>query len=555
MTDRVQPLGIVERWRHQRLSLAGFSPRARAALLVGLAFAALSAALLLEEAIPLTVPFKRLPLDLGNDEWTLEPLLVVGVATAAEACGLFLLVCALDRRGPGTRIATTAALGFPGAMLMVNLATDSTAPTTFRVCGGVVTAGVVGAVMISSRRNSPTWAAGALAAAPWCVASAGAVWPMDPLNHMNFVGYVFAVADQMDIVIAVAFLWQLLEGVNATVAGPAMATMHLVRRRREAFAAFVAIVVAWLTAGFAGILPARLGGHASEWESMRHAVWLWPWVIAIAALLVLLERRSVVGTMNEHTARAVLVFGVAWEGVRLVGSGTWLASFAFPWNSSARGRAQQISMRVADQTNRWHAILIVLALLFGLVLLRTPARRSQGVMLVLLGLWSLPTAWTLARGEYAPVGSAGKLLMLNVALVVIVVALTVIRTTKGMSPRPGDVLFLVVFTILGAAGPLSSIGSTIIGHAIFYLGLVFGPLWTFAFGARNINVKNGGSPQVLIALVGVAALTLGLALFDVSVGLLSAGSGMGEVGGLRLILVVPCAGILSLAAASSSSFR
>jgi hypothetical protein len=96
-----------------------------------------------------------------------------------------------------------------------------------------------------------------------------------------------------------------------------------------------------------------------------------------------------------------------------------------------------------------------------------------------------------------------------------------------------------VFSLLALAAPAHDLLREEVSSAVFYAALVLPVLYLFFADAETYQPQERRAPVLLLAVLGLTATSLGVALLRVSLGTLTPETG--ETGFIRYVLVVPLA--------------
>lgn len=196
--------------------------------------------------------------------------------------------------------------------------------------------------------------------------------------------------------------------------------------------------------------------------------------------------------------------------------------------------------------------LVVLAGVLGLVLLRTPGRRSAGLFAVAFVLWAAPRAanvalWvTAGRPPSLPsVTGAFDPVTFDTALTLVVLCLAVAWWRGRRHPLEPRILLLllvvstaVVFADIVLYTPLRS--------ALFAVGLAAPVAYQFLFDAAPLNQPGASRPTRVLATTGLACSALTLAMVEFHLGRLTPQSNLDPALG-AVLFAVPFAVLTVLA--------
>jgi hypothetical protein len=564
-------------WRVRRLSLCGLSGADRALVLVALAALVPSALVIVAIGIDRQGSaddrLSVLLTWLGGDVVSLErgltgvPAVVTIAALIGFAGGGAAFAVAALR--PGARLPRLTLLGvafcvasftsvfkvvadtlqgLPRSDLRGNADAALTAYEALAWCGLLAAVGLA-VTPLALQRRAPAVTA-VLAGGPYLlgvlaylvagdaahVMAEGSIIPTLPIR-----GYVSGIVGQEIGPVAVFSAALLLWGIAASTRGSrdvAAGVARVLGRFPRAVLAFVAAKALWVLLGLAGALPRAAGGGWDVWAHSR-ADGILSWAVALAfgalaAWWLAEPRRIRVGERGSAIGVLVVVLcitsGATSQVLTLSG-----AQISRAWSAGAAADP-------LDSTYAWLAgggstIVIVAAFvaagLVGVRLVRRPAQRAGGVLLILFAAWSAPRLITvigdLLSDPLARVGEgnfvegtlrgcescAGQRAgyvdpvtfdaTLTLAVVGVVVMATVKRGRIRVSPGP---LVLVLVTSSMTTYVAKLVPNDFRVGMMFYLGLIFPVAYQFLADAKELNEHTVNRRARVLAVTGIAALAL-----------------------------------------------
>ncbi|MCL4290999.1 MAG: hypothetical protein KJ051_12095 [Thermoleophilia bacterium] len=321
----------------------------------------------------------------------------------------------------------------------------------------------------------------------------------------------------------------------------------------------------WLGFGYAERLPGALRGSTEAWqESIDNG----PvgWVLALELVLILavvLVRARSRGDGFERLGGPVAALSLGFASTFLVFAlMLLLVEYALVLPTAAVGRwladtaGWFVEPRVASA-----AVVgtVVGAAVLGFLLRRLRVHGSTALFLAVVAVWGLPrattTAWRVVAGiDSEPPFRSVALVTLDAAVTVALAVLALLWWAgRQRAVGPGALLVaLVVSTLVAHPGVFLPSGWKT--GMLFYLALVYPPLWQFVLDAASLNEPTADRPARVLRAAGLAALLLVVAAVNVAVEIAAPGKTtvladfLGQVG--RYFLIVPLAALLVLAAST-----
>ncbi len=315
--------------------------------------------------------------------------------------------------------------------------------------------------------------------------------------------------------------------------------------------------LAWLAAGYAGVLPTALGGWSPEWrESMQDGPIGWGIALALVAIagwwLAHPHRRRISRLGFRRAALFVAVGFASWSllmgGLGLlvqVADGLPLpAPSPMPGlercgTAWADGGPAYALLCLQDAFAGWILVAqigtVLAALVIGAVLLRRRRAIPIALFLLAVGVWALPRAANAVRflvfGD-APAGTDAigtvELATLDTA-VTLMVAVLAVGWWRGRGPRADPWalgLVLVVVTTMTRGATLILPGWSL---PLFYVALVFPLLYELTLDSEEMNRASPDRSARVLQAVGLRAGALTLLFVGLAAGFASPDDGTGIV--------------------------
>ncbi len=583
--DRTRPRPAGRRllawWRGRRLELSTLPPAARTLTLAAFAACGLAGFAIVAIGAGWTIPGGADPYT-GPEGETAVPRLLLGLTYLGLALAAAVLTAGSLEAGWRRPRLTRAAVGFVAGAVAAG-------------CAGLTgeVAGTFGGSLLPARALA--WAALPLALAlPLAPARLLAPRPRvaAALAAAPFLlvglGYAFASGDQAlvggelvsersivsaSLVLAVTDLGVAL---GLLLLWGAFASARQARDYGELGAAALARVpwvvgillagkLVWLGFGYAERLPGALRGSPEAWqESIDNGPFGWALALELALLAtVVLLRARPRGDGFERLGGPVALTSVGLAAPFLVFAlMLLLVEYAFVLPTSAVGRwiadaaGWFVEPRVASA-----AVVgtVVGAAVLGFLLLRLRVHTSAAIFLALVAAWGLPraitTAWRIVVGvESEPPFRSVALVTLDAAFTAALAVLALLWWAgRQRAVGPGALLVaLAVSTLVAHPGVFLPSGWKT--GMLFYLALVYPPLWQFVLDAASLNERTADRPARVLRAAGLSALLLVVAAVNVAVEIAAPGKTtvladfLGQVG--RYFLIVPLAALLVLAAST-----
>jgi hypothetical protein len=558
-----------------RLTLAGLDPQAKVLAVAGLVVLTLASAFVLALGFGWSIPGGTDQVPNGES----APLQVPRVATTLAYLGLGIGAAIGTAAAQGLsgrwEWAVRAGIGFVGAALAGTLLQAArfleanplgfgTITEAAQICGwiGLACAVAVACTPPKYARKAPSVFVCA-AAAPALLACALYLPTRNVSGPPGIVAYsthgvlafgVLSIFGVLAIVVSVFVLWQAIAGIRASRAGATRFSSRLNGRPLIWLGAFLAVKLAWLGFGYAGLLPTVLGGGSDSWADSRHDGLL-SWVIAIcfasAALLAL--ARLPLHRIDERGLRPVAIGLVAAFTGFFFLAGVALLAYAALGSFSDQGALRS---GVVDAINwlgenlRWSTVIAVYAAaLLALILLLTRRRWVGLPFLVVFAVWAMPRALsaTPGLGDAEPFRSLGINVVTFDAVLTLALAGLLLAwwlNWQRLLPPAELALILGVSTLVAHA-------STVFGswdsELYFYVALVLPAAFLFLFDARALNREDPTRRRRVLAAVASASVLLTLVAIQIVFD--QAGPGHVSQGALvQVVMAVPIAGVLVAAA-------
>jgi hypothetical protein len=326
--------------------------------------------------------------------------------------------------------------------------------------------------------------------------------------------------------------------------------------------------IEWLVLGYLDHLPGWFQGSVDRLQASRTngaPAWAIAAVLAAAGLAWLAWSRGSRGRSGgeERLGRpaAAIALGSAWTiGASAVVFLLAQLALALQLTSWARGLRDAVFFLLGGELGEsadldvivWPiAATVAACALAGLALLRAGRGRPAAIFLLVYAAWNLARAfafaWTIVTEEQAPFEPPTPTTL--DACVTVGVALLGLLWLAGRQRTvgPGSLtLVLAVSTVVAHPGFLLPTGWRT--GILFFLALVYAPAWAFLFDAEGLNRRTADRAERVLRAVGIAAILLVLASFQVGGGLVGPDQTnplqalFGSVG--RAMLTVPVAAVL-----------
>ncbi len=566
-------------WRGRRLELSTLPPAARTLTLAAFAAGGLASLTIVAFGAGWELPGGA-DLYRGPEGEAAVPRLLIGLTYIGLALGGAVLTAGSLAPGwKGPRLTRTA-VGFVAGAIAAGCAglTGEAAGVSggsllpARVLAWVALVLALALPAAPARLLAPRpRAAGALAAAPFLFAGLGYAVSVggeglvagEPTNGRAIVSasLLLAVTD-LGVVLGLLLLWGAFASTRqARDYGELGASLG--RAVPWLLGVLLAGKLVWLGAGYAERLPERLRGSAEAWqESIDNGPFGWALALelALAAGIVLVRARRA-GPDPDRLGGAVAAVSLGLAAPFLAFAFLLLLlEFALVLPTAAVGRwladaaGWFVGARVASA-----AVVgtVIGAAVAGGLLLRLRARRAAAIFLLVLAAWGLPraltTAWRLVEGiESEPPFHSVSLVTLDAALTGALAVLALLwRAGRQRTVGPGALLVaLAVSTLVAHPGVFLPSGWKT--GMLFYLALVYPPLWQFLFDAAALNERTPDRPARVLRAAGLSVLALVVAAVNVAIEIAAPGKTtvltdfLGQVG--RYFLMVPLAALLVLEA-------
>jgi hypothetical protein len=577
----------------QRLSLRGLSRPVQAMAGCCMATAGLAGGLLVAQGAGLSLPGGRDPVPLYESLPALvPPTAYAGLAVIAATAAL----AARQERWRWPRL-TLWLVGLIGAtlaayMVAIGLLTMTTAGAAalLRTASASIfvglAAGLLGlaaaVVLVAAAtrllRGSPVVLC-LVAAAPfglalltWMLADAHRVAVPEeafarlaPTSVMSARGLFAVPAIQLSaalgLSIGLLLLWQVVGGSRAARDAGLLASA-LGGGLARLLVVMLAAKLVWLGFGYAGLLPAVLGGRADVWTASRQDGWL-SWALAIGLVgtgawwLATRDRRQPLSEAGFNTAVWVVVAG--FQLFPLLAS---LLILSEPWEMLVS--LQKPIEWVAELRNWLGNVLGVLffvsvpltvvgAALAAFVLLRRQrternlARLSAAIFLAAFAAWNLPRivigsgqllgVWPQTDPQTDPLPGAVEPATVDV-LLTIAIAMLLMLWWQGRQGGAGPAALTLVLIVSTLVAHVTTLLPPEWGQgALFFIGLVLPLAYALLFDAAALNEEALGRPARVLAAVGITAVLLVLASVQVAVGFLGPDRATEAELGARLLLI------------------
>jgi hypothetical protein len=350
-------------------------------------------------------------------------------------------------------------------------------------------------------------------------------------------------------VVGALLLWQTVVGVRAS-RDIGVGVGHAALRWPSLVFLLLGVKVAWLALGYLDILPGWLGGRLESWDATRGDDWL-SWLIvaglaATVALLLLRREPPDKRSEEEPTAAAAAAAG----GLMLFLLAGTMAIFIVAILGVTPGSGVRRAVRdagdwFADGLLTSQIVVVYVAGAASALLIVTRRWLTGAAVLMLFFIWSLPRAIDITiNGANGPPNTLGRaeLATLDTA---ITVALLIVAGAWALRPQEGA-RAAAIAVVLAASTALVYAGQLLGGvwaAGAFYIGLVFPAAYRFAFDAKSLNRRRPDRDARILAVTGLTAAFLVIAVVQTSSGFLGPDSvGTGALG--RLLLAPPFAAVL-----------
>ncbi len=572
---------LADWWRGRRLELSTLPPATRALTLAAFAACGLAGFTIVAMGAGWTLPGGADPFTGPEGEAAVSRLLI-GITYLGLALGAAVLTAgSLTPGWKGPRL-TRAAVGFVAGAIAAGCA-GLTGEAADAFGGSLVPARVLAWAALAlalalpaspSRLLAPRpRAAGALAASPFLLLGLGyAISAGGPglvageetgERALVSASLVLAVTD-LGLVLGLLLLWGAFASTRqARDYGEAGAALG--RAVPWLLGILLAGKLVWLGFGYAERLPGALRGSADAWqESIDNGPFGWALALELALLAgVALARGRLRGPDPDRLGGAVAATSLGFAAPFLAfGLLLLLVEYALvlPTASVGRWLADAAGWFVEPRVASAAVVgTVVGAAVAGGLLLRLRARGGAAVFLLVLAAWGLPraitTAWRLVAGiESEPPFHSVSLVTLDAVVTAALAVLALLwRAGRQRTVGPGAlVVALAISTLVAHPGVFLPSGWKT--GMLFYLALVYPPVWQFAFDAASLNERTADRPARVLRAAGMSALLLVIAAVNVAVEISAPGKTtiladfLGQVG--RYFLVVPMAALLVLESAA-----
>lgn len=558
----------------RRLKLAGLDPLAKALAAAGLGVLISAAAVAVLYGLGWTIPG-------GTDEVSLYSGTISEVPRAATVLAYLAL-------GVGAAIAVAAAAGLPGpwewavrmAVGLVGAAIAGLELQAARVLDafplGVGTVGtlahvfgwiaVVGAATVAftpppyARRLQPLMI-GAGGSPALLAGSLYVIWPnvagppgtFGVSSHGILAIGILSIIGPLGIVVSIYVLWQAIVGIEASRSGAMRLARTIEGRPLFWLGGILAVKLAWLGCGYAGILPPALGGDSSSWADSRHdGILSWLLAIIFAGATCLAFARLPLQRIDERGSRPVMAGLAAIFSAFFVLGGILLLLYGALGIFASEGGLKSVLIEVIVWLNEgllWSTVVGVFAasaLALGLAMFR---RSWVGLpFLLVVAIWALPRALQATPSlddepfRHLAVSVTTFDAVLSVGIAMLFIAWQ--RNWQRSLP-PVELALIVGVSTLVAATP--TLLSGVDDKAYFYVALLFPAAYLFLFDARSLNRPDPARRRRVLAATGGASVLLALVSLQIILGTAGPGhSSQAQI--VQAVMAVPIAGVLTAAA-------
>lgn len=356
------------------------------------------------------------------------------------------------------------------------------------------------------------------------------------------------VLTQVSLALLGLVAWQVVVGVGATQKLAAARATRLAGRSRLALG-LLGLKGIWLVLGLSGVLWSVLGGSSPSWAATRDND-LIAWTIAVMASLAaaawLMRGRVELHDRALPALGGALSLGITWPFVAGSLVILVLAIVTTGVVDSAKS-VVEVGNWIIDHTVLAPRYAIAGAALVAVALLPMRRLRSWAVLLALFAAWSTPAF--IATYAHHHVSYVTRTSTLDIALTgVLGAALLCAYHRHDRQLQERIVLVLLVSSVLAWGGAISS--GLIGANATAHLTLLIPVVWTFLFHAGSLNRDSPKRSGRLLQALGLAAVTLALAAYQLAI----QPPGAGDVGAVIRFLVVP-AFAATLVAVTVSAWR
>ncbi|HYO43996.1 MAG TPA: hypothetical protein VES19_12425 [Candidatus Limnocylindrales bacterium] len=360
-----------------------------------------------------------------------------------------------------------------------------------------------------------------------------------------------ALARLLPLVLAPIVLWEAATWARASRAELAAPIVRRVDGLPWLLVGLVVAKLGWLALGYAGQLPASIGGEAEAWgvsAAKGPLAWLIAGAFATGAAVWLMHRSSPAIVERDVRPGMWFVVGGFSAGSVVGGACVVLAGILLllpvegPFLATIR-----LGSLAADLIAPVQVATVPAALLAGLVLLRR-GHASPGGFLAIAGAWMAPRAlFVVAEATgLVPPGAANPLgvdlATLDTLITVAVAALAAVLVAGHRTGADAGTLALVL-----AVSTLMAHGATLVPTAVVPVlvlaAVLFPPFRELVFGSHELNKPSPVRPaRVLGSLGRLGAVLLVVAGTRTIVGNPEQGGAMGQLG--QLLFGPPYAALL-----------
>ncbi len=375
---------------------------------------------------------------------------------------------------------------------------------------------------------------------------------LETTSHGSVALGILSLVATLGLATSALFLWQAVAGVRATQATAVRFSRRFGAASLRWLLWLLAIKLAWLGLGYAGLLPAFLGGDSAAWDNSRHDGLL-SWVLAAgfaAAAIFALERYPMERIDVRGLRPAMIWVTIAFTGfvgLSSVALLLWGALGVFDAEGLRSGLQDAIEW-LADGL-LWSTVITVFAAVALAGLLLAMRRRWAGLaFLVVLVIWALPRALqaTPGLGDEHPFRGLGvDVLTFDALLTVALFAVAIARRRLA----PAEIILVLVASTLIAntAVVLGAWDST----TYFYVALVLPAAFLFLYDADDLNREGPHRRSRVLGTVSLSATVLTIVAVQAILGQVGPDQeSQGEL--VRLVMAVPLAGVLIGASLAAS---